>query len=307
MFNPSPQGIKFTGDHEGTVTRAYRDQGGVWTIGRGFTNLSPVCKAWFIAHFGHPLQAGDTMTIAQCDELMALVMAKETVPYANALLPATQSAFDAENDVLYNCGPRAAGWQWALAAKAQDYAKAAKLLVGTAVTAQGKPSAGLVRRRKDEAALLLSGGSTQGRAVYPETTTDTSLTTDVDGTKRIQQGLTKLKYYTGPLDGNYQSPSYVGAVKNFQRAYGLRVDGRVGQATRSTLTRALDATVAPNLSIASGGGVSGMGWFSQQMGWLHLDNPWVLVAVGVAALLLAYGAFLVWHNRGIFLRKRTPA
>lgn len=308
-YSPSPSGIRFTGNHEGTVTRAYKDQGGIWTIGRGFTNLSPVCKAWFIEHFGHPLQAGDSMTIGQCDELMAKVMLHETVPQANSLKPATQSAFDAENDVVYNCGPKAVGWQWALAAKAQDYATAAHRLLTTATTAQGKPSKGLVQRRKDEAALLLAGGNAPqfSEAVYPDTTPDTGITTDVEGIKVIQAGLAKLKYYAGENDGLFDSAPFIKASKNFQRAYGLRVDGRWGTASRATLNRALASSQVPNISLASGGGVGGTGFIAQYFGWVHLDNPWVVVGVAVAAVLVAYLAFLIWHNRGVFLRKRTPA
>jgi lysozyme len=305
MFVPSPQGIRFTTNHEGTVTRAYKDQGGIWTIGQGFTNLSPVCKAWFIEHFGHPLQAGDTITPDQCAELLKLVMEHETVPLANSLKPANQDAFDAENDVIYNCGPRAVGWQWALSAKAQDYAKAASTLLTTAITAQGKPSRGLVQRRRDEAALLTRASNPT--AGIPVTTPDSGITRDAAGIKVIQQGLTKLKYYTGPIDGIYDSPAFIKASKNFQRAYGLRVDGRWGTASRSTLNRALASAQVPTITGGSGLGVGGTGFLADHFGWVHLDNPWVLVGLAVAALVIAYGAFLVWHNRGGVLRKRPPA
>lgn len=300
MFQPSAAGIKFSGDHEGFVSRTYKDPGGVLTIGRGFTNLSPVCRAWFINRWGHQLRMGDSMTSAEADELMRLVMEKETVPVANGLLPDSQEAFDAENDVIYNCGPGAANWQWAILAKAQKYADAAIKLLTTAVTASGKPSAGLKRRRADEAMLLQHGS-------YASTTNDTAITTDPAGVRNVQSNLGKLHYYNGPLDGNYRSDAYIKAVKNFQRAYGLTVDGRVGKATRSALQRAVAALAAPNFTIASGSGLTGSGWLASKLSGLHLDNPWVIVGCAVGALVVAYLAFLVWHNRGLILRKRTTA
>lgn len=295
MFTSSPAGTEFTKQHEGFVSKAYKDQGGVVTIGFGFTNLSPTCRNWFIEHWGHPLRMGDKMVLADAVQLLNAVLTNETGPVANGLAPATQSAFDAENDVIYNCGPKAATWQWALAAKAQDYATAAKRLLTTAVTAMGVPSSGLRKRRADEATLLQSGA-------YPA---HDPTTTSGDAMKQVQRDLSSLGFYKGNIDGN-RGPLTIGAVRNFQRAYGLKVDGVVGPATRSAIARAVGAKFRDKASIGSGVGTGGAGWITQNLG-LHLDNPWVIVAVAAGAVVVIYLAFLVWHNRGAILRKRTPA
>ncbi len=52
--------------------------------------------------------------------------------------------------------------------------------------------------------------------------------------KQIQQRLKELGYYTGNIDGIIGSQS-LRAIKNFQRDYGLTVDGIVGPKTLSAL------------------------------------------------------------------------
>lgn len=305
MFLPDLKGVLFTGSHEGFVGRAYKDQGGVLTIGFGFTNLSPICKQWFMQHWGHLLRADDKMTRAEADELLGLVMRTESAPLANALLPVDQNAFNAENDVIYNCGPKAVGWQWALAAKVQNYARAASLLLTTATTASGVPSQGLRNRRADEAALL-SARVGSGTA-EPTVSEDAAITKDRPGILAIQNGLETLKYYTGSHDGVFDSPEFIKASKNFQRAYGLTVDGRWGKASRGTLNRALQAQVALPVTASSGMGGGGIGLGMDALGIHLVDNPWVIVGIVVGALVVAYCGFLVWHNRGVLLRQRTPA
>lgn len=51
----------------------------------------------------------------------------------------------------------------------------------------------------------------------------------------LQTGLTMLGYYTGDLDGNFGSGT-LKAVKAFQKAEGLKVDGLAGKATQARLT-----------------------------------------------------------------------
>lgn len=299
MFSSSQAGVVFTRSHEGTVTRAYKDPGGVVTIGNGFTNLSPICRSWFIVNFGHPLQMGDKMTEAQCDTLLHAVLDHECSGPANSLLPANQQAYDAEVDVIYNCGPNAVGWNWAQAAKAQQYPNAAALLRVTAIKAAGVPNAGLRVRRAAEADLLV-----QGEAASP-VDASAAETLSGDGMRSVQRSLNALGYYKGAIDG-LKGPLTIGAIKNFQRAYGLKVDGAVGPATRSALARAMQTKTGQNYSLTGGGGVGGVGWLTSNLG-IHLDNPWVIVGCAVAVVILIYVAFLLWSHRGVLLGKRTPA
>lgn len=292
-YRISPKGTLFIKTHEGTVTRAYKDQGGVVTIGVGFTNLSPVCAGWFKAKWGRPLRMGDKMTEAECEQLLAQVLNHEVAPVANKLLPDCQERFDAESSVIYNCGPGAAKWKWAQAAMQQLYATAASRLRTTAITAMGIPSNGLRKRRQAEAALL------EDRTYN---IVSTSHATDSDDLRVVQKGLTTLGYYKGTIDG-VMGPLTMGAVKNFQRAYGLKVDGIVGNATKSTLARALDARKGQNIALGGGGGTGGVSWLAGD--WLQLDNPLTVVGIVIAAVAVLYVGYLIWSHRGAILGRRT--
>lgn len=290
----SPKGIEFTKSREGTVTRAYKDQGGVVTIGNGFTNLSPLCRAWFIENFGHPLQMGDKMTEAQCVELLARVLQSEVAPaVAKYVEPQTQAEMDGSADVAFNAGVGSLKWRWAVALKARQVAAAANLLLTTAVTAAGVPNAGLRNRRRAEASLIKDG-------VYGPGTG--AVSTDPEDVRQHQQDLKTLGYYKGPIDGKVDNPEYIAGVKNFQRISGLRVDGDVGTATRSALARAVTGRKGLVTSTGGGlgtGGLAGLG--------MHLDNPWMAVAIGVGVLAVIYVAFLLWQHRGVLTGTRTPA
>jgi len=64
---------------------------------------------------------------------------------------------------------------------------------------------------------------------------------EVHGTAWVQQSLNKLG--TEPpliLDGSY-GPMTVAAVKEFQQAHGLTVDGKMGSATQAAIFAALAA------------------------------------------------------------------
>lgn len=301
MYQSSTAGTEFTKSHEGFVSRAYKDQGGVVTIGFGFTNLSRVCKAWFMKTYGRPLQMGDKMVVADAVALLNAVLSAEVAPNVNVLQPDSQEAFDAEADVLYNCGPGAAKWKWAQAAKAQQYRTAAGLLRSTAVTASGKPSVGLVSRRADEARLL----SEHAYAVLGSV--PAAVSTAPQDVMEIQRNLKTLGYYKGDANGQMDDLT-TGALKNFQRAYGLKVDGVPGTATRSALARALASKLGDKVSLGAGGGlgVGGLG-LHQYITMLHLDNPLVLVAVAVGVVALVYAGFVIWNHRGVIMGKRTPA
>ena len=56
-----------------------------------------------------------------------------------------------------------------------------------------------------------------------------------DNVLALQTGLTQLNYYTGKLDGKFGAGT-LKAVKAFQKAEGLKVDGLAGKATQAKLT-----------------------------------------------------------------------
>jgi hypothetical protein len=169
--------------------------------------------------------------------------------------------------------------------------KAAALLRNTAVTANGRRLAGLVRRRKEEAALIQSGDygkyeSVVSRSPDGSSPLDLPSRSDADASsspldvsrspdgasslpppseshgvadvKQYQGWLKTLGYYSGDIDGD-PGPLTRGAVENFQRKYALVVDGKVGPATRAALLRALDGKFAKGGTVAGGGGAAAAG------------------------------------------------
>jgi lysozyme len=90
----SYNGLKFIEDAEGFRPEAYRDGGGVWTIGYGTTHVD-----------GKPVEAGMTCTRSQAD----LWMAADTASVQTAInqlvkVPLKQSQFDALVSFTYNEG-----------------------------------------------------------------------------------------------------------------------------------------------------------------------------------------------------------
>jgi GH24 family phage-related lysozyme (muramidase) len=297
--------IPFTARHEGKVHKAYRDSGGVVTIGIGFTGLSKVFAEWWLKTRGHRLKMGDIITDAECDLLLGKLIEAEYAPPVAKRFAGTgiaQHEFDTATDMSFNCGPGALKWQWATALAGRQIATAAAKLRTTAVTAGGKTLTGLKRRRAAEARLMESGDYGTGAA---------SVSTASADVKAYQIQLTTLGLYTGAIDGKAGKGSLTeGAVMNFQRANGLIVDGEVGPATRAALARAVEARAAGQAGTATtaGGAAAGGGAEAAQQGgqidWSALITglEWGL-AIG-AVLLVAY---LVWRYRGVILRKRTAA
>jgi GH24 family phage-related lysozyme (muramidase) len=300
---PSPALIPFVSRHEGKVHRAYRDSGGVLTIGVGFTALSGVFGQWWKQQRGHALRMGDTISDAECDLLLGMLLAEEYAPPVAKRFAGTgirQHEFDAAADLCFNCGAGALKWSWAgqLAARAVT-AAAARLRV-TAVTAGGRRLAGLERRRADEARLMELGD--YGSAVV-------SVAAGSDEVMAYQTQLAILGVYAGAIDG-VAGPQTDAAARAFQGAQGLTVDGIVGPATRAALGRAVEARRAGQLA---GGSAATAGAAAGGADLVHTQSgfDWhTLLAAGTAALTVAalvFAAFLLWRYRGVILRKRTAA
>lgn len=154
----SDRGLAFIARHEGFVARAYRDPVGVLTIGYGFTMASRVFSAFWRERHGRALAPGDRLDRREADELLRrLVDGEYGMSVTRELGELPQHRHDAACSVVFNLGPRALGWRWARALKAGDMRGAAEILGANYNTAGGRRLAGLVRRRREEAALLLSG------------------------------------------------------------------------------------------------------------------------------------------------------
>lgn len=161
----SDRGLAFIARHEGFVARAYRDPVGVLTIGYGFTMGSRVFATFWRDRHGRALAPGDRLDRGEADALLRrLVDGEYGAAVTRELGALPQHRHDAACSVAFNLGPRALGWRWARALKAGDVAGAAKILGANYNTAGGRRLAGLVRRRREEAALLLAGDYGDGGA-----------------------------------------------------------------------------------------------------------------------------------------------
>lgn len=96
-----------------------------------------------------------------------------------------------------------------------------------------------------------------------------------DGVKNIQNKLTALGYYSGPIDGKYLSET-VNAVRWFQRSNNLTVDGCVGSKTMAVLMSAgAVAATDPNAKYTTPNGSLTLGSTGQEV----LDVQTILAAL----------------------------
>ena len=139
----SPAGIALSQAHEGLRLTAYRDAGGVWTIGYGSTG---------------GVRRG--MTITRDQAVLRLYHDLDTAESAvnsRVTVPLSQPQFDALVSLVFNIGGGAFRKSTLLQKlNAGDYAGAANEF-NRWVKAKGRVLPGLVTRRAAERALFLSG------------------------------------------------------------------------------------------------------------------------------------------------------
>lgn len=249
-MNLSTKGAASLRAHEGFVARYYLDPVGIGTIGIGFTWRSMAFQKWWAANKSVRFGPGATMTRDEAERALIYLCANEYGKAVNAhyTKAVTQHVFDASTSVVYNCGADALTDRWALAAKAGNYATAADYLETTRVTAKGKRLAGLVRRRKEEAALLEFGKYAGVSAAMPtpaDAMADGMLTRGERGpaVAALIKDLATLEYYDGKLDDIYGYGTEA-AVLEFQRDKGLTADGDAGPKTLAAIAAALAARPA---------------------------------------------------------------
>lgn len=293
----STQGIQFIAGHEGFVSRAYRCPAGVITIGYGFTNGSRVFADFWRAKHGRGLQMGDTITRAEADTLLGKLLDNEYGAAVNRDIGTSrQNEHDGATSVSFNCGPGSLKWKWGVALKNGKVAEAARLLRTTAVTANGRRLAGLVRRRDEEATLIETGKYTGGKTA--------SVSSGYNEITQIQTQLKTLGYDPGVVDGK-MGPKTKAAVRDFQSEHGLVVDGIVGPATRAALIRALDARNG-QIATGSGAGAGGATGVTVDQSAQVGDLAFSALMWGLGAAVLVLGVFLFLKYRGVITGRRVP-
>ncbi len=237
----SSEGATFLRLHEGFVDRWYLDPVNVPTIGIGFTWRSVAFREWWAKNKpGVPFAKGATMTRQEADAALIFLCAREYGKAVNDFLSpikVRQHVFDGMTSPVYNLGPGSLKWKWAQAVKSGDLVEAAARLVNTGTTAKGKKLPGLVRRRKEEAALLQFGDYGSAVAlVDPDPMADGMLVRGERGAAvlALQKQLLAGGFYTGAQDGIFGYGTEA-AVLDFQRANGLKADGYAGPVTLAAL------------------------------------------------------------------------
>jgi lysozyme len=301
-MNISINGVQFIAAHEGFVSKAYVCPAGQRTIGYGFTMGSKVFADYWRSKHGRALQMGDTITRAEADMLLQRMVDAEYGAAVNReVAPKKQHHYDGASSMTFNCGPGALKWKWAKALKAGNAAEAARLLSTTAVTANGRRLAGLVRRRAEEALLIEAGRYSRSEPSSPSTTPSVSL--GAAEVRQYQQMLKDLGYKIA-VDG-FAGTETKAAVKKFQTDQDLVVDGIVGPATRAALIRALDAkrgTQATGGATAAGGA----GGAVTAPDPASMDAIWSAALWGIAGLVIVGGIFLFLRYRGRITGQRVP-
>lgn len=142
----SNTGLNFIKQWEGFRPTPYNDGFGFMTIG-----------------YGHRIKANERFT--RLSESEALQLLSNDVIWAQSAVnnlvqvPLTQSMFDALTSLVFNWGePNFRSSQLLQKLNAGDYHGAAQRLSEHPITSAGQVAPGLVRRRREESTMFLSGG-----------------------------------------------------------------------------------------------------------------------------------------------------
>ena len=214
----SQNGINLIKKYEGCHLTAYQCPSGIWTIG-----------------YGHTVGVKEGMKIAQqqAEELLSQDLQKyEQYVELNCKFTLTQNQFDALVSFTYNCG--VGNLKTLIKDRTPEQIADAILLYNKG---GGKVLQGLVKRRKEEQALFLSGMEKGGEMTQLESNTVVlKKGSKSDEVKQLQERLYIIGYEPGTADGIFGEKTRQ-AVISFQTDAGLSPDGIVGKNTWTTLRK----------------------------------------------------------------------
>jgi lysozyme len=249
----SKNGATFTRLHEGFMSNWYLDPVGIPTIGIGFTWRSVSFRKWWEKNKpGIAFERGASMTRAEADDALQFLVDTEYGKAVNNFLKkkVAQNVYDGMVSPVYNLGPGSLKWKWAAAIKRGDVKAGAKLLSTTGVTARGKKLRGLVRRRKEEALLLsdgiYTGVGSESHSPVLNAMADGMLERGEAGPDvgKLIEDLHELGFYNGALDDKFGHGTEA-AVLEFQRANGMKADGKAGPKTLKAVAGKSSSESAP--------------------------------------------------------------
>lgn len=299
--------IPFTGGHEGRVLRWYRDPTGTGSIGYGFTWGSRVFRQWWLTKHGRKMRSGDRISEADAVHILKLIMETEYLPPVIKAIDAARAtvskhAVAASGDMAYNCGPGALGWSWFRLLLRGRVAEAAARYRVTAQTSKGRRLPGLVRRRKEGAAILEHDRwpswlkAPQSVAIRDPASAMPDWRLLTEDVAQGQKWLAALGFDVGPADGKV-GPRTGAAVLAFQQQHAqLDNDGILGRATLDQLQRTIDLKRKAARSTATGGATSAAGGAETATGTDVTGVPEFLIWGGVAIVVIA-GLWLAWRYR----------
>ena len=193
----SAKGLQMIKNKEGFRSKAYQDEGGIWTIGYGHTgNVKP----------------GDTITKEKAETLLRSEVKKfENTVNKKVKVPISQNMFDALTVLCYNIGQGAFSDSTLLKKlNAGDYRGAqAQFAVWNKVKDKNNNyvvSEGLTKRRAEEAALfgidITPDNKLKGEVINKEIKRETIQATSSGNRQRYTTGKTTSS--SNPKIGNYQ-------------------------------------------------------------------------------------------------------
>ncbi|MEL7098271.1 MAG: peptidoglycan-binding protein [Pseudomonadota bacterium] len=288
MMKTSAQGVAFIEAHEGVVLNAYRDPVGIWTIGAGLTAASGVVTP----------KAGMKLSRSEATELLMQSLDKNYEPRVRKAMPgAQQHEFDGGVSFDFNTGGIFKA-SWVARWRAKDSA-GVRARIKLWNKAGGRVLAGLVRRREEEAELILEGnyfGAEETHAISEANGELARLVGPaVEEVLTIKERLDSLGYAVGDAKLGIRRA----AVVQFQSDHGLHVDGIVGAATLATLQRRMDAR---KKAVEAGGGGVAIGGATAAGGAIEsvaVEQLFWWLAGGIAIALLVYGLVLAIRYRDI--------
>jgi len=299
-----PRLIPWTGGNEGAVLRWYRDPTGTPTIGFGFTWGSKIFRDWWMARYRRKMRAGDVITESDAIMLLGKLIDEDYAPPVIAALKSSTSKVSlhgasAAIDMAYNCGAGALKWSWFRLLLAGDIKGAAAKYRVTAQTSKGRKLPGLVRRRKEGAAIL-ERNSWPDWVQAPASMTTRDISRSLP-TWRLRpddhlQGLIWLEQLKVLTPGHRGDALAVRqAVLIFQSQHPqLSNDGILGRATLAQIQRVVDLKTKVQTTGAGGGAVAGGGAADKAADASGYGD---VILYGGLALTVAVLGYFAWQYR----------